>query len=182
MPTTIKQINLKSGQRAERKQLITVAEWEEPLSGTTGTEQVREIIGVRIEESAIAMNSDVQENTDILGQNHTDVNKTQPTQDFNSFNILGGSRLAAYLIDNFRRNAVSELSGAFTIYVITAFLGDEQNGYEAIKQEECTITYDNLGGDSYVNMDITVHYSNKNTTGSVDKLTPDFAFTADVTV
>ena len=179
----VKQFNLNEGQRAERKALITVAEWKEPSSTPGGDdESVREILGARIEESSIAMNHDIQESTDILGQNHTDVNKSQPTQDFSSFGITGGSRLGAYLIDNYRRNAVSELSGAFTIYVITAFLGDATNGYEAIKQDECTITYDNFGGDAYVNMDLTVHYSNKNTTGKVSDLTKDFTFTADVSV
>ena len=53
MASTIKQINLNPGQRAERKLLVTVAEWEEPQDGTTGVETVREVLGTRTEDSSI---------------------------------------------------------------------------------------------------------------------------------
>lgn len=180
--TVIKQINLNKGQRAERKLLITVAEWtEKTLDGTTeGTEQVRELLGTRTEDSAIEYNPDIQESTDILGNNYTDVNKTQPSQSFDPFLILGGSRLGAFLNDIRRRNALSELQ-QFTIYVITAFIGTE-GAYETEKHEDCSITYDSIGGDANVNFPITVHFSNKITTGTVDKIAADFAFTPDVTV
>jgi len=180
--TTIKQINLKEGQRAERKLLITVAEWEEPtLDGaTTGTEQVRELLGVRTEDSSIEYNPDIQESTDILGNNYTDVNKTQPSQSFDPFLILGGSRLGAFLNDIRRRNALSELQ-QFTIYVITAFVGTEGQ-YETERHDDCSITYESMGGDANVNFPITVHFSNKITTGTVDKLTKNFQFVQDTTL
>ena len=182
MASSIKQFNnLKPGQRAERKWLLTVVEWEEPQAGTTGTEQVREILGTRTEDSSIDYNADIQESTDILGNNYTDVNKTQPSQAFDPFLVLGGSRLGAYLNDIRRRNALSELQG-FTVYVITAFISASQGTYEAEKHEVCTITYDSFGGDANVNFPITVHFSNKITTGYVNKLTSDFNFTADTTV
>ena len=180
--TTIKQINLREGQRAERKLLVTVAEWEEPtLDGTTtGTEVVRELLGTRTEDSSIDYNPDIQESTDILGNNYTDVNKTQPSQQFDPFLILGGSRLGAFLNDIRRRNALSELN-QFTIYVITAFVGTS-SAYETEKHEDCSITYDSIGGDANVNFPITVHFSNKITTGTVDKIASDFTFTADANI
>ena len=179
--TVIKQINLNNGQRAERKLLVTVAEWiEKTMDGSTaGTEQVREVLGTRTEDSSIDYNPDIQDSTDILGNNYTDVNKTQPSQQFDPFLILGGSRLGAYLNDIRRRNALSELQG-FTIYIITAFIGTT-NHYETEKHTDCSITYDSIGGDANVNMPITVHFSNKITTGYVNKLTSDFEFTADLT-
>ena len=180
--TVIKQINLNPGQRAERKLLVTVAEWtEKTLDGTTeGTEQVRELLGVRTEDSSIAYNPDIQESTDILGNNYTDVNKTQPSQAFDPYLILGGSRLGAFLNDIRRRNALSELQ-AFNIYVITAFVGTS-GAYETEKHSDCSITYDSIGGDANVNFPITVHFSNKITTGTVDKIAADFTFTADASV
>ena len=180
--TVIKQINLNNGQRAERKLLVTVAEWvENTMDGSTaGTEQVREVLGTRTEDSSVDYNPDIQDSTDILGNNYTDVNKTQPTQAFDPFLILGGSRLGAYLNDIRRRNALSELQG-FTIYVITAFIG-QSGAFEAEKHTDCSITYDSIGGDSNVNFPITVHFSNKITTGTVDKISADFAFVADVSV
>ena len=171
----VQQFNLSSGQRAERKLLITVAEWME------GSTQVREILGTRTEDSSIEYNPDIETTTDILGINYTDLNKTQPQQDFDPYLVLGGSKLGAKLHDIMLRNAVSELN-QFTMYIITAYIGNSSTGYGCQKQTDCTITYDSLGGDTNVNFPITVYFSNKSTNGTVDKLADDFAFTPDVTV
>ena len=170
----INQFNLADGQRAERKLLITVAEWKE------GEQDVREILGKRTEDSSIEYNPDIQTSTDILGHNYTDINKTQPQQDFDPYLILGGSKLGAKLNDIRKRNALSELS-QFTLYVITAFVGSK-GAYEAEKHEGCTITYNSMGGDANVNFPISAYFSNVITNGTVDKLSDDFVFTPDVTV
>ncbi len=172
VPSTI---NLNSGQRAERKLLITVAEWEEG-SGTSTTSH-REILGRRTEDSSIEYNNDIATSTDILGINYTDLNKTQPQQDFDPFLVMGGSRLAALLVDVMNRNGISELN-QFTIYIIDAFLGSS-GSYEAVKHTGCTITPNSIGGDVNVNMPISVYLSNNLTTGTVNKLTDDFEFTPD---
>lgn len=168
----VQEFNLATGQRAERKLLITVAEWME------GSQQVREILGTRTEDSSIDYNPDIETTTDILGINYTDMNRTQPQQDFDPFLILGGSKLGPKLNDIRRRNALSELS-QFTIYIITAFIGDSTNGYAAEKHTGCTIAYNSIGGDTNVNFPISVYYSNNITTGTVDKLANDFTFTPD---
>ena len=164
--------NLKNGQRAERKLFYAIAEW------TEGETQVRERLGKRTEDSSIEYNADITTSTDILGYNYTDINRTQPQQTFDPFLIMGGSKLAEYLNEKRRRNAISELSD-FTIYLVEAFIGDATNGYPASKQTECTISYDSFGGDTNLNFPITVYYSNKITLGTVDKLSDDFVFTPD---
>lgn len=166
----VEQFNLATGQRAERKLLITVAEW------TEGSTQVREILGTRTEDSSIEYNPDIETTTDILGINYTDLNRTQPQQDFDPYLILGGSKLGAKLNDIRRRNALSELS-QFTVYIITAFVGDSTNGYATEKHTGCTITYNSIGGDTNVNFPISVYFSNNITLGTVDKLADDFTFT-----
>lgn len=177
------QFNLREGQRAERKLLITVAEWKETTTvGTTTTETtVREFLGTRTEDSSIEYNAEVETTTDILGNNYTDMQRTQPEQTFDASPVIGGDKLKALLNDIRRRNALSELQ-QFTIYIITAFVGDKTNGYAAEKHTDCTITYDSIGGDVNVNFPYTVHFSNKITTGTVDKLAEDFVFTADANV
>jgi len=172
----VQQFNLATGQRAERKLLITVAEWTESGTGTSTTQ--REILGTRTEDSSIDYNPDIETTTDILGINYTDLNRTQPQQDFDPYLVLGGSKLGAKLNDIRRRNALSELS-QFTLYIITAFVGDSTNGYATEKHEGCTITYNSIGGDANVNFPISVYFSNKITTGTVDKLSDDFEFTPD---
>lgn len=180
----VSQFNLNNRQRAERKLLITVAEWYEEEGTSTSASPVREILGTRTEDSSIEYNADIETTTDIRGINYTDVNRTQPQQDFDPYLILGGSKLGAFLNDKRRRNAVSELND-FTVYVITAFVG-ESGAYEAEAHTGCTITYNSIGGDSNVNMPISVYLSNDYNgsgapaTGTVDKLTADFVFTPDV--
>lgn len=182
----VAQFNLRDGQRAERKLLITVVEWAEQQGTSTSTTTVREILGTRTEDSSIEYNSDVETTTDIRGINYTDVNRTQPQQGFDPFLVLGGSKLGALLNDIRRRNAVSELN-QFTVYVITAFVGTA-GAYEAECHQNCTISYDSIGGDANVNFPITVYYSNdyngkgQPATGTVDKLSDDFVFTADVSL
>lgn len=220
----VKQFNLRAGQRAERKLLITVVEWstdtpedsyyvqvEKPAnwdtnytdyytkSGDTYTpvpsgtsvplwvintyytkvtsNVFREILGTRTEDSSIEYNADISTSTDIRGINYTDLEKTQPQQAFDPFLVLGGSKLGALLDDIRRRNALSELN-QFTCYIITAYIGSSNDGYEAEKHYGCTITFDSLGGDTKVNFPITVYFSNNSVLGTVDKLTEDFSFTA----
>lgn len=169
---SVTQFNLATDQRAERKLLITVAEW---MEGSTPT---REILGKRTEDSSIDYNADIETTTDILGINYTDLNRTQPQQDFDPYLILGGSKLGAFLNDIRRRNALSELNN-FTVYIITAFIGNSSAGYAAEKHTGCTIVYNSIGGDTNVNFPISVYFSNNITTGTVDKLANDFVFTAD---
>lgn len=166
----VNQFNLAQYQRAERKLLLTVAEW------TEGTTTERELLGRRTEDSSIEYNADQSTSTDILGINYTDINKTQPQQDFDPYLILGGSKLGAKLNDIRKRNALSELS-QFTLYIITAYVGNAVDGYEAEKHVNCTIAYNSLGGDANVNMPISVYFSNEITNGTVNKLTDDFVFT-----
>lgn len=222
----ISNFNLNLHQRAERKLLITVAEWRDndsgklyilqdkepgdwdthykeyytqtagtpptysPVTGDTApvwatntyyTRVNREILGRRTEDSSIEYNADIETTTDILGINYSDLNKTQPQQDFDPFLILGGSLLGAKLNDIRKRNAITELS-SFTLYVITAFVGDAENGYEAERHTDCTITYNSIGGDANVNMPISAYFSNAITNGLVDKLSDDFTFTPDTNV
>ena len=153
----------------------------EKLSISFSSSSVREILGTRTEDSSIEYNADITTSTDIRGFNYTDLEKTQPQQAFDPYLILGGSKLGAFLNDIRRRNAVSELN-QFTMYIITAYIGDSTNGYEAEKHTGCTITYDSLGGDTKVNFPITVYFSNNSTLGTVDKLSDDFVFTPDVTI
>ena len=167
MATTL---NLSNGERAQRKALITVAEWSE---GSTPT---REIWGVRVEDSSIEFNADIETITDILGITYTDVNKTEPQQTLDPSYIIGGSKLSAYLAEAALENDISKYNNTFNVYIITTFIGTE-GAYQAVKHTGCSIIPTSMGGDSYVAMPLEVHYSNNITKGTVDKLADDFTFT-----
>lgn len=215
-----KQLNLDKGKRAERKSLITVAEWKEyslltaepddwatnytdyytksngvyskiPSATSAPTfaantyysaETNREVLGARVEDSSIELNAEIETMTDILGQTYTDVNKTEPQQTLDPSNVIGGSKLSAYLYDAVIHNRITDYSQIFNVYVISGFMGDATNGYEAVMHEECSIIPTSVGGSAYVQMPIEIHFSNKITSGTVDKLADDFTFTPDVTV
>lgn len=165
-------IILETGKRAERKTLITVAEWEE------NSETFREILGTRTEDSAIEFNADIATVTDIRGITYTDVNKTEPQQDFDPYYILGGSALGEFMHKNALANNITAYSNAFTVYIITAYdQGQLRNNYYAVKHTGCSIIPTSIGGDAYVNMPLEVHFSNDITIGSVDALTDEFVFT-----
>ena len=138
----------------------------------------RAFCGTRTEDSSIEYNSEIETTTDILGNNYTDLQKTQPEQTFDASPVIGGDELKALLNDIRRRNALSELQ-QFTVYIITAFVGDATNGYATERHEDCSITFDSIGGDVNVNFPYTIHFSNKITTGIVNMLNPYFTFTAD---
>ena len=214
--------NLPDGTRAQRKELITVAEWEdengtlykvltakpgnwdtaytnyytrsgtspnytyETVTGSTaptfaeGTyykRLSREILGRRVEDSAIEFNSETTASRDILGENYTDVDGTKPQQSFDPFNIIGGSKLAPYLTQAGLSNKFSKYNNVFTIYIIAKFIGSE-GAYYAVMHEGCSIIPNSIGGDAWVKMPIEVYYSNRITEGTVNKLADDFEFTA----
>ena len=51
-----------------------------------------------------------------------------------------------------------------TVY---GYIGTETDGYEADMQSDCTITFGSIGGSAYVDMPITVNYSDKKQRGTV---------------
>ena len=171
-------LDLVSKERAQRKTLITVAEWKPEGA----SDPVREILGARTEDSSIEFNADIATSTDILGVTYTDVNKTEPQQSFDPFFLLGGSKLGEYLVAAALENRINDYNGKFNVYIIAAFINDKTAGAEATKymtvmHEGCSIIPTSMGGDAYVSMPIEVHYSNQITKGYVDKLADDFEFT-----
>ena len=215
----------KTGQRAQRKTLITVAEWTGAshdvytltaslpadwatdydnyytlvsgqyvaVTGETAptwaantyyakstSTLYRQILGSRTEDSSIETNPDIETSTDILGVTWTDVNKTEPQQDFDPFYVMKDSDLAEYLSVALMENNIDAYNNAIDIYIIASFLpGATEGSFKASKHQHCSVIPTAIGGDSYVNMPIEVHYSNDLIKGSVDKLADDFTFTAD---
>jgi hypothetical protein len=171
-------LNIADRERAQRKTLITVAEWK--VAGSDAP--VREILGARTEDSSIEFNADYTTSTDILGISYTEVNKTEPQQSFDPFFLLGGSKLGEYLVQAALENRIQDYNSKFDVYVIAAFINDkagtaEPQNYFAVKHTGCSIIPTAMGGDAYVSMPIEVYYSNNITKGSVDKLADDFEFT-----
>lgn len=167
--------NIKDGQRVGRKYLLTVVEWDNTDNG--GEANARQILGQRVEDSSIEFNPDIETTTDILGNNYTDVNKTQPQQDLDA-SFIKGSAFYEYLVKNALENNNSAYNGTFDVYIISAYLGDSTSSYHAVKHANCTITISNIGGSDWLDTSISVYFSNDLTVGTVDALNDTFKFTA----
>ncbi len=117
------------------------------------------LLGSGIEESAIELNPDAETVTDILGVTTTTINKWEASQGFDPFTVKGGSKLAFKLHQIWQEKAPEKLS-QFEVLIVYKYIGDESDGYEAEKQRNCTIGIESIGGSAYVDMPITISYSN----------------------
>ena len=145
-------INLTSGQKADRKLLMTFVN-----VGSTSESLEWEILGRGVEDSSIEYNHDVDQTTDILGMSDTTVSPAKPTQELDPNTIRGGNKLSEKILD-IERTATT---GPFT----------------AEMHKGCTIVPTSLGGSSYVDMPLTVYLSNDTDLGTVTmaKGKPTFA-------
>lgn len=171
--------------KRENGKYVAVTGTEAPTFATNtyySGEKNKEVLGTRVEDSSIELNTEIETMTDILGKTYTDVNKTEPQQTLDPSNIIGGSKLSAYLYDAAIHNRITDYSQAFEIYIISGFMGDATNGYETVMHKDCSIIPTSIGGSAYVQMPIEIHFSNDIVSGTVDKLADDFTFTPDVTI
>ena len=159
------QFNLKDGQKAERKLLVTAVNVGDSITKGSGTPEWQ-IIGVGVEDSSIEYNPDTETITDILGITETTVNKLETSQTLEPMTVRGGSKLAIKLYNQIKYNRVSEFS-MYEVMQIHAYVGTD-GAYEAEVHKNCTITPQSLGGDAYVDMPIDINYSNDKVHGTVD--------------
>lgn len=168
--------SLTSGQRAQRKLLVTAAGWG------SGASSQKQILGVRTEDSSIEFNPDINTTTDIRGNTYTDVEKTEPQQTLDPSFIIGGSALHDYLTEAVLKNDIDAYNQRFDIYIITVWLTDGtpttgDGKFYCVKHANCSIFPTSIGGDNYVSMPLEIHLSNNITEGTVDKIADDFEFT-----
>ena len=159
------QFNLKDGQKAERKLLVTAVNVGDSITKGSGTPEWQ-IIGVGVEDSSIEYNPDTETITDILGITETTVNKLETSQTLEPMTVRGGSKLAIKLYNQIKYNRVSEFS-MYEVMQIHDYVGTD-GAYEAEVHKNCTITPQSLGGDAYVDMPIDINYSNDKVHGTVD--------------
>jgi hypothetical protein len=152
--------NVKAGTKAQRKLL------KHFVNVGTAEEKEWELLGVGIEERSIDTNFETEEVNDILCNHETTVMGAAPSQSFDPFTVRGGSKLAFKLHEIWLNKAYDELSH-FDMLTVYGYIGAETDGFEADMQSDCTITFERIGGSAYVDMPITVNYSDKKERGTV---------------
>ena len=133
--------------------------------GTTAAQEW-ELLGVGVEDSAIETNFETETVNDILGNSETSVTGASPSQSFEPFTVRGGSKLAFKLHEIWLNKEYEKLS-KFDMLTVYGYVGSETDGYDADMQSDCTITFGSIGGSAYVDMPITVNYSDKKERGTV---------------
>ena len=157
--------NLKDGEKAQRKLLVTAVNVGDSITQSAGTPEWQ-IVGVGVEDSSIEFNPDTETITDILGITETTVNKLETAQTLDPMTVRGGSKLAIQLYNQVKYGRLSEFS-MYEVMIISAFAG-ENGAYEAEVHKGCTLTPQSMGGDSYVDMPIDINFSNDKVHGTVN--------------
>ena len=152
--------NVNAGAKAPRKLL------KHYVNVGTKEAQEWELLGVGIEDSSIETNFETETVNDILGNSETSVTGASPSQNFEPFTVRGGSKLAFKLHEIWLDKKYEELS-QFDMLTVYGYIGTDTDGYEADMQSDCTITFGSIGGSAYVDMPITVNYSDKKERGTV---------------
>ena len=152
--------NVKAGTKAPRKLLKHFV--------NVGTKEAQEweLLGVGVEDSSIETNFETEDVNDILGNHETTVTGASPSQSFEPFTVRGGSKLAFKLHEIWMNKAYEQLS-QFDMLTVYGYVGSETDGFDADIQSDCTITFSSIGGSAYVDMPITVNYSDKKERGTV---------------
>ena len=152
--------NVMAGAKAPRKLL------KHYVNVGTGETKEWELLGVGIEDSTIETNFETETINDILGNSETSVTSASPSQSFEPFTVRGGSKLAFKLHEIWLNKEYEKLS-QFEMLTVYGYVGSETDGYDADMQSDCTITFSSIGGSAYVDMPITVNYSDKKERGTV---------------
>ena len=97
--------------------------------------------------------------------------------------IRGGSKLAVKLYNQVKYNRMSEFAmyEVMQIHAYATRTSGTDTVYEAEIHKGCTLTPTSIGGSSYVDMPITIDFSNDKVHGTVNgyKKSDTIAFTAD---
>jgi hypothetical protein len=152
--------NVGAGVKAPRKLL------KHYVNVGTKEEKDWELIGIGVEDSAIETNFEEEEVLDIYQNFSSSVTGAKPTQSFDPFTVRGGSKLAFMLHEIWLNKEYEKLS-QFEMLTVYSHVGDTSEGYDATIEEDCTITFSSVGGSAYIDMPITVKYSDKKQRGTV---------------
>ena len=159
--------NLASGVKAPRKLLMTFVD----VSDTQTPEW--ELVGKGVEDSAIELNPNTEKVTDITGVTETSVTRWEPSQSFEPNTVRGGSKLN-FKLHKIWQDKTPELLSQFKVLVVYGYIGTDK--FDAEIHKNSTINITSIGGSAYVDMPITIDYSNDVEKGqaTVTSGVPDF--------
>lgn len=141
--------------RVERKEFATVVAYN-------GNNY---LLGIYTPDSSYEWNPDIQTTTDVCGETHGDIEKSEPVQTFDPHYIADSNNaFDKYMFQCAMTNNLAAINGAFTVYLVALFK-PVNGGYKAYRHQHCTIVPTSIGGEAYLGMPLEVHFSNEISTG-----------------
>ena len=135
-----------------------------------------EAVGYKQESAAISNNYDTSEITDILGNKYNDKNDKNETIDLSEYHL---NKDKAALVDEADKYTIAGLEtemNDYSLLMVFGWLVDSTGKMLARKVDNCTLTADNIGGQTFTMSDVSFSGIGKGVFGTVDSLTnPTFA-------
>ncbi|MBS6447519.1 MAG: hypothetical protein KH382_08000 [Clostridiales bacterium] len=135
-----------------------------------------ELLGYKVEDSSIEYNWEIETVTDIRGVTSSDVQKSEPSQSMDGSVMNKNSEFLQELNRIAIRGAYEELT-LFEMMTVYGFMRNEADACLAVREKNCTITPDSIGGSGTVGFPYTINYSNDKTYGTVPEITANPTFT-----
>lgn len=138
----------------------------------TGLAPEWELQGRGIESWTIDENSDVEKTTDVLGFVDMERGTAQPTQSGIAIKLRKGSKFAEMLFNAWFKRDTSKLDAVKMLQKFEFVDGTDETTCLARLEEDVMISIDNFTGEAggYLGFEISVHYANKTTTGTMPKV------------
>lgn len=136
-----------------------------------GTEGTFEAIGYKQESAAISNNYDTTEMTDILGVKYSEINDKNESIEMSEYHI--NKNKSAFLDTAFSYTIAgleSELND-YTLLMVCGWLVNDKGAMLARQVEGCSLSLDNLGGQSFTMADVTFGGISRGEFGTVASLT-----------
>ena len=172
--------NLKG--EALRKLLICAVDVsEQPVSTWNAANAIWEIQGYKTEDASIGLNPQKTKVTDILGDTYTDIEKFEAAISFEPNTLRMGAKLSELMVKYWRNGQLEKFS-QFPALIGYGFIGVE-GAFDADVYPQSTVTPNDLGGSSRVNMPFELDFGGERKPGTIDKMRgSDMVFTPTVNV
>lgn len=134
-----------------------------------------ELQGRGVESWTVEENSDVEKVTDVLGYVDMERGTAQPTQSGVAIKLRKGSKFGEMLFDAWYKHDTSRLDAVKMLQKFEFADGEIEDTCLARLEEDVMIAINNFTGEAggYLGFEVDIHYANKTTTGTMQKVDGD---------
>lgn len=138
--------------------------------GTDLESSAWEAVGYKQESAAISNNYDTSDITDILGKKYSDKKDKNETIDLSEYHL---NKDKAKFLDDAVKYTVAGLEtelNDYSLLMVFGWLVDSTGKMLARKVDDCTLTSDNIGGQTFTMSDVSFSAISRGVFGTVDNI------------